>query len=72
MNETKQAKLRIEGMTCGACVRHVTAALQRTNGVTQVRVGLEGASAVVEHAERVPLTDLIAVATKEGYSAIGA
>ena len=40
-------KLTIEGMMCQNCVKHVTKALQKLDGVTEVEVSLEQKSAVV-------------------------
>ena len=40
--------LSIEGMSCGNCVKHVTAALSGIPGVTAARVDLATKSAVVE------------------------
>jgi copper chaperone CopZ len=34
-------ELNVQGMTCGACVRHVTAALQPLAGVATVEVDLQ-------------------------------
>ncbi|HBB24260.1 MAG TPA: copper-binding protein, partial [Pseudomonas sp.] len=35
-------RLRVTGMSCGGCVRHVTAALQALEGVERVEVDLAG------------------------------
>ena len=40
---------RIGGMSCGACVRHVTRAIEGINGVVHVDVDLQTRQAVVEH-----------------------
>jgi copper chaperone len=42
------ATLKIEGMSCGHCVRAVTDALKRTAGVQRAEVNLEEGRAVVE------------------------
>jgi copper chaperone len=42
------AILKIEGMSCGHCVRAVTDALKRTAGVQRADVNLEEGRAVVE------------------------
>ena len=39
--------LRIAGMSCGACVRHVTRALDGITGVVHVDVDLQRGQAVV-------------------------
>lgn len=72
MNEPKQTELRIEGMNCGACVRHVTEALEGTIGVTRARVDLERGSATVEHRADQDVSALVAAVAKAGYSAAAA
>jgi copper chaperone CopZ len=56
MNEPKRAntplvhtRLSIVGMSCGACVRHLTAALNEVTGVVHVDVDLSKNEAVVNH-----------------------
>ena len=41
--------LNIQGMTCGGCVKSVTNALQREDGVSTVEVVLEKGTATVEY-----------------------
>ena len=41
------AVMEIEGMMCQNCVKHVTKALQKLDGVAEVEVSLEQKSAVV-------------------------
>lgn len=41
--------IRVEGMSCGGCVRSVTAALKSLPGVTDADVSLESAQARVQH-----------------------
>lgn len=41
-------KLKISGMTCGNCVKHVTQALQAVPGVERVSVDLESGTAEVD------------------------
>ncbi|MGC9357224.1 MAG: heavy-metal-associated domain-containing protein [Anaerolineae bacterium] len=43
----KQMTLKIEGMSCQNCVRHVKKALEGVTGVTEVEVSLEKANAQV-------------------------
>jgi copper chaperone CopZ len=78
MNESKRAntplvhttRLRIVGMSCGACVRHVTAALNAVTGVVHVDVDLPKNEAVVDQLlDRVNETDLIAAISSAGYHA---
>jgi len=41
--------LKIEGMMCEGCVKSVTEALQKVDGVTSADVSLKSNKAVVEH-----------------------
>ncbi len=59
-------KLRIEGMSCEHCVRHVREALEKVPGVEEVEVSLEGWAVVVGQAS--PLA-LIRAVEAEGYTA---
>jgi copper chaperone CopZ len=58
--------LRITGMTCNGCVRHVDAALRKVPGVTAVEVALPDHAKVVHSATIAALVDAVAVA---GYQA---
>lgn len=41
-------ELKIEGMTCKHCVKHVKEALEELNGVKHVKVSLENKNATLE------------------------
>ena len=78
MNESKRTetplvhatRLSIVGMSCGACVRHVTTALNGLPGVVHVDVDLPTNEAVVDHLlDRVNEAGLIAAITDAGYHA---
>jgi copper chaperone len=78
MNESKRAnpplvhttRLSIVGMSCGACVGHVTTALNRVTGVLHVDIDLPKNEAVVDHLlDRVKETGLIAAISDAGYHA---
>jgi copper chaperone CopZ len=56
---------RIEGMTCGGCVRHVDKALRATPGVTEVAVDLAGGTAAVTGTA--PFEALAAAVAEVGY-----
>ena len=60
--------LKISGMSCQNCVRHVTEALKSVNGVTDVEVDLVSGDAKVEYAE-VPTDLLIKAVAEAGYEA---
>lgn len=46
MNQS--VELKVEGMHCGGCVRSVTNAIKRVNGVKEAEVSLENETASVE------------------------
>jgi copper chaperone len=78
MNESKRAntpssqttRLSIVGMSCGACVRHVTTALDGLTGVVHVEVDLAKNEALVDHLlDLVNETGLIAAISNAGYHA---
>ena len=63
-------RLSIVGMSCGACVRHVTTALNAVTGVVHVDVDLPKNEAVVDQlVDRVNETELIAAISNAGYQA---
>ncbi|HZS59307.1 MAG TPA: heavy-metal-associated domain-containing protein [Gemmatimonadaceae bacterium] len=78
MNESKRTnsppvhttRLSIVGMSCGACVRHVTKALNGVTGVVHIDVDLAKNEAVVVHLlGRVDEAGLIAAISETGYQA---
>jgi copper ion binding protein len=62
--------LKIEGMSCDHCVKHVTQALEELPGVASVIVSLKDKSAQVEHGDRVTPESLKAAVTEAGYEAV--
>jgi copper chaperone CopZ len=60
--------LRITGMTCNGCVRHVDKALREVPGVSAVEVALPDRAKVV-HADAASLAALVAAVEKAGYEA---
>jgi len=62
-------KLRITGMTCNNCVRHVDHALRAVPGVSQVTVNLPEGRAEVVHDDAASLDKLVAAVESEGYEA---
>ena len=62
--------LRITGMTCNGCVKHVDAALRAVPGVSAVDVKLADHQAQVVHdPERSPIASLVAAVALAGYEA---
>jgi copper chaperone CopZ len=62
-------ELEVQGMTCGACVKHVTKALQSVSGVSRVEVGLANGRARIEGDLQVDGAALIAALASEDYPA---
>lgn len=63
-----QTTLKIEGMTCETCVKHVTNALESTPGVSRAAVVLETDSALVE-GDNLDNDQLIEAVREEGFGA---
>jgi copper ion binding protein len=62
--------LKIEGMSCDHCVKHVTQALEEIPGVTSAAVSLKDKSAQVEHGDQVTRESLKAAVTEAGYEVV--
>lgn len=60
-------ELKVSGMSCEACVEHVTRALQNVRGVQAVQVNLPGTARV--EGEDLDVAALVAAVEEEGYSA---
>ncbi|MEO8846642.1 MAG: cation transporter [Kofleriaceae bacterium] len=61
--------LRITGMTCNNCVRHVDSALRQVPGVAKVAVSLPEGQAMVDHDDLTTLPALLAAVVSAGYEA---
>lgn len=61
--------LRITGMTCNGCVKHVDQALRKVPGVSAVEVSLPEQRAKIVHEDSAPMTALIAAVESAGYTA---
>ena len=62
-------KLRITGMTCNGCVRHIDKALRSIPGVTAVEVSLPEGTAKVVHADSARVEAMLAAVESAGYEA---
>lgn len=66
----KTVILRVDGMSCGHCVKAVTDALQSVGGVRKADVDLGAGRAVVEYDEGATSpARLVGAVMEEGYSA---
>lgn len=62
--------IRVDGMSCGGCVKSVTGVLTALNGVAKAEVSLEQKQAVVEFdATKVTRDQLKAVIEDAGFEA---
>lgn len=57
---------KVEGMTCGHCVRAVTEAIQRMDGDAQVDVDMESGKVSVD--SELPADRIMTAIREEGYS----
>lgn len=60
-------RLKVTGMSCGGCVRHVTAALQALEGVERVEVDLAGGLVRIDGSA--DDANLVAALAEAGYPA---
>jgi copper chaperone CopZ len=68
--DVRTTTLSIAGMSCGACVRHVTRALDGMTGVVHAQVDLRTNEAIVEHIPGyVDAAALVAAVRDAGYQA---
>ena len=65
-----QTTLKIEGMMCKHCQKHVHDALAKMDGVTNVEVSLENNSATVTATREISLDDFAKVIDDAGYELV--
>ncbi|GHV90338.1 mercuric reductase [Spirochaetia bacterium] len=62
--------LKIDGMSCEHCVKHVKDALEEISGVSSAKVSLKDNSADVEHDATVTLAAMKEAVTEAGYEVV--
>ena len=62
--------LKIEGMMCKHCQKHVHDALAKMDGVTDVEVSLENKNAVVTSEKEISTADFEKVIADAGYELV--
>jgi copper ion binding protein len=62
--------LKIDGMSCDHCVKHVKDALEEISGVASAKVSLDDNSADVEHDAAVTLAAMKEAVTEAGYEVV--
>jgi Cu+-exporting ATPase len=65
-----KTELKIEGMMCKHCVKHVHDALAKMDGVTDVEVSLENKNAVVTSENEISIDDFAKVIDDAGYELV--
>ena len=68
---TMEKTLKIEGMMCAHCQKHVHDALSKMDGVTGVTVDLEGGKAAVKATRDIPQSEFADVIKEAGYELVG-
>ncbi len=62
-----ETTLDVAGMSCGSCVRHVTAALSTVSGVEQVEVRLRAGTVLVRHDAAASTAHMVQALSEVGY-----
>ncbi len=62
--------LKVKGMMCGNCVKHVEKALSSMNGVNAVSVDLEHGEARVETSVEIKMDEFKKVIEEAGYELV--
>jgi Cu+-exporting ATPase len=67
---TMEKVLKVEGMTCKNCQKHVQNALAKMEGVTGVEVSLEAKTATVQASRDIPVAEFEKAITDAGYELV--
>ncbi|MCG9895784.1 MAG: cation transporter, partial [Fimbriimonadaceae bacterium] len=68
-SDRQETRLKVQGMTCAACVRRVERALTRTEGTVEATVNFATHEASVSHAPGLDPESLVQAIEKAGYAA---
>lgn len=63
----KETLLKVDGMSCGSCVRHVDVALKDVDGVSKVDVRLRKGEVLVQHDADTAVESLVKALADAGY-----
>ncbi|WP_437934480.1 heavy-metal-associated domain-containing protein [Sorangium sp. So ce341] len=64
----KETTLKVDGMSCPSCIRHIDSALRELGGVDKVDVRLREGTVVVQHdPASVPVDALVEAVRGAGY-----
>jgi copper chaperone CopZ len=68
--KTSQVTLKVDGMHCGGCTKHVKDSLLELDGVKKAEINLEKGEALVDYIpEKVTKEKMVEEVTKTGYKA---
>lgn len=68
--ETKTVTLKITGMTCGGCAKHIHSALSKKDGIIENEVKYPDGVAVIKYdPKKITVSDIIKTIEKSGYKA---
>lgn len=62
--------IRIDGMSCNNCVKHVSETLSELSGVEHVEVSLEKAGATIQSSEAIDIEVIRAALDEAGYDLV--
>ena len=62
--------VRVDGMTCNNCVKHVNEALSEIPGVESVEVSLDKAGATIRSAEEIDIETIRTALDEAGYDLV--
>ena len=65
---TMKKEIKIEGMMCQNCVKHVTKALENIDGVEEVKVSLENKNAIIEASSNISDKTIKDAVDEAGYN----
>ena len=66
----KTIHLKVTGMTCNHCVKHVDSAIREVQGVQKVDVDLASGEVYVNCDDSASINSVIEAISNEGYSAV--
>jgi copper chaperone CopZ len=66
----QEQTIRVDGMSCQNCVKHVNEALSAVPGVEQVEVSLENANAIIKSKDGIDIEVLRTALDEAGYDLV--
>lgn len=66
-----EKEIKVDGMSCNNCVKHVTEALKQIEGVSNVTVSLAEKKATISSDKNIDISVLKSVIEDAGYDFVG-